>query len=73
VRAAQDRTKEAIADFDRALERKPQLIYTRFNRGLALLRLGRQAEASRDFAEFRKQGGQFTPAQRELLKQFISR
>ena len=41
--------KGAIADFTRALQTNPDLPITYMNRGLALLLLGKDAEANSDF------------------------
>jgi Flp pilus assembly protein TadD len=57
--------------FDRALRLNPQLLRTRFNRGLALLQLGRRSEAKRDFDQYRRLGGKLTPAQEHFLRQAV--
>lgn len=44
------RAEDALAAFDRALERNPNYVEALLNRGVLALRLGRDEEARRDFA-----------------------
>ena len=47
--------KKALASFDDALELSPKLVEARFNRAVALLRLGEHAKASAEFEAIAKQ------------------
>ena len=46
-----DPVEEAIEDFNRALERNPEIVWAYFNRGLAKVFLGKEEEAQVDFAK----------------------
>jgi tetratricopeptide (TPR) repeat protein len=47
----QGKMLEAINDFNRAIELNPTIALSYFNRGLAKVFLGDEAEAEKDFAE----------------------
>jgi Flp pilus assembly protein TadD len=51
----------ALADFDQALQLNPRFAEALAARGATYLRLGRVAEAERDFTRCRELGGSLTP------------
>jgi len=46
-----DRYNDALADFNRAIELDPTIAFSWFNRGLAKVFLGNEAEAEPDFVQ----------------------
>ncbi|MEO8359361.1 MAG: zf-HC2 domain-containing protein [Vicinamibacteria bacterium] len=67
-----DDALKALESSDRALQLDPRLIEARFNRGLALEMLGRADESRTTFAEIEAQGGAWSAAARDHLRNAAS-
>jgi Flp pilus assembly protein TadD len=65
--------KRALEDFDQALQLNPRFVDALAGRGATYLRLGRVAEAERDFARCRELGGGLTPEIERLWREMKDR